>query len=321
MRSARKLQGATICLLCLLLVCPPSVIEAQLPSPAQDAMGELLDVVRSGDRDRIREFLDTRFVPEFLEAAPLDHHVPIFASLGRQIEGLEPGDVHLDGPTRVSTILEGPGSRLELWVSVNAEPPHKIKGASWREAGPEIMATSLDDLGPELERMASKPPFSVVVLVGSDGEIRFHEAYGSADLAAGRLNRLDTRFDVGSLSKLFASVAVLRLAQEGRLALDDPIGTFLGGFSPVVSERVTVRQLLQHRFGLGDYLSHPRFEADPKHFRAPEDYLPLARAQDLSFEPGARQAYSNMGFVVLGAILQVSPTTAQCRRWCSTRPA
>lgn len=304
MRTVRQLQGIWICVLGLLLICPPHDLEAQLPSPAQDAARELLDVVRSGDRDRIREFLETRFVPEFLEVAPLDHHVPIFASLGRQVEGLEPGDVHLDGPTRASIMLEGPGNRLELRVSVDAAPPHKIKGVSLREAGPEIMATSLDDLGREFERMANRPPFSGVVLVGSDGEIRFHEAYGSADLAAGRLNRLDTPFDIGSLNKLFTSVVILRLAQEDRINLDDPVGTFLGGFGPVVSERVTVRHLLQHRSGLGDYLSHPRFEADPKRFRAPEDYLPLARAQELSFEPGKRQAYSNMGFVVLGAIIE-----------------
>jgi D-alanyl-D-alanine carboxypeptidase len=97
---------------------------------------------------------------------------------------------------------------------------------------------------------------------------------------------------------------VLRLVQDGRLALADPVGTYLEGFDAAVAERVTVEHLLRHRSGLGDYLSHPQFEANPKRFRRLADYLPLARRQELAFDPGTRSRYSNIGFVLLGAIIE-----------------
>jgi CubicO group peptidase (beta-lactamase class C family) len=102
---------------------------------------------------------------------------------------------------------------------------------------------------------------------------------------------------------------VLRLVQDGRLALADPVGTYLEGFDAAVAERVTVEHLLRHRSGLGDYLSHPQFEANPKRFRRLADYLPLARRQELAFEPGTRSRYSNIGFVLLGAIFRPAEMT------------
>jgi D-alanyl-D-alanine carboxypeptidase len=97
---------------------------------------------------------------------------------------------------------------------------------------------------------------------------------------------------------------LLRLAQEGRLGLDDPIGRYLDGFDRGPAARVTVRHLLAHRSGYGDYLDDPAFEAEPKRFRAPADFLPLARARTPAFEPGSRARYSNVGFVLLGAVVE-----------------
>jgi CubicO group peptidase (beta-lactamase class C family) len=283
----------------------PVGAQGRLPSPAADAAEELLEVVRTGDRARIRGFVEGRFTAEFIAAFPLDdYHVPVLASFGRQIQGLEIASVTLSGPFATSMLLTGPGKRLEVRVAVEPGPPHRIIHVGWQNAGPEIKAQSLGDLGEELELLADVPPFSGVVLVARGGEVLFHEAYGSADIVTGRLNRLETRFDIGSLNKLFTSTAILRLAQDGRLALDDPVGKYLDGFRPEVAQRVTIRHLLAFRSGFDDYLSHPQFEADPKRFREPADFLPLAREQELRFEPGSRWHYSNMGFVLLGAIIE-----------------
>jgi CubicO group peptidase (beta-lactamase class C family) len=69
-----------------------------------------------------------------------------------------------------------------------------------------------------------------------------------------------------------------------------------------------LRQYTWHRSssrsGLGDYLTHPELEADPKRFRRPADYLPLLKGQAPAFEPGTRTRYSNIGFVLLGAIIE-----------------
>jgi CubicO group peptidase (beta-lactamase class C family) len=286
------------------LMLVPIRVEGQLPMPARDAAESLLEVVRRGDRAQIRAFLEGRFTEAFVASLPVEDHVPILASLGRQVLELESVNVRLDGPFRVAMTLAGPGKRLELRVGVESEPPHRIRQLGWGDAGPELDIGRLSDVGPELGRLAEQPPFSGVVLVAVGPEIRFHQAYGAADLPAGRPNRTDTPFDIGSISKLFTATAALRLVQDGRLELDTPVGRYVDGFSAAVAERVTVRHLLQHRSGFGDYLTHPDFVADPRRFRAPGDYLPLARTQALAFTPGSRESYSNLGFVVLGAILE-----------------
>jgi D-alanyl-D-alanine carboxypeptidase len=294
-----------LALVLVAMLCTPGSVRGQLPSPAADTAEEFLEVVRTGHRAWILAFVEARFTTEFVRAYPLDeYNVPVLASLGRQIQGLETANTELSGPHVVSMLLTEPGRRMELRLHVQAERPHRIEQLSWADAGPEINAQSLDDLGKELKRLADIPPFAGVAQVARGRDVLFHDAYGPADLVTGRRNRPDTRFNIGSLSKLFTSTAILRLVQDGQLGLDDPIGTYLDGFRPDVAERVTIRHLLEFRSGFGDYLSHPQFRADPKRFREVADFLPLAREQELEFEPGSGQKYSNMGFVLLGAIIE-----------------
>jgi hypothetical protein len=100
-----------------------------------------------------------------------------------------------------------------------------------------------------------------------------------------------------------------RLADEDAfsgvvLALTADGVRFHEAFGPA-DRTVTVEELLKHRSGLGDYLAHPEFEADPNRFVEPADFLPLARTQAPAFEPGTATRYSNLGFVLLGAIIEV----------------
>jgi CubicO group peptidase (beta-lactamase class C family) len=67
---------------------------------------------------------------------------------------------------------------------------------------------------------------------------------------------------------------------------------------------VTIRQLLQHRSGMGDFFPSPAFRADPSKVRTLDDYMRIARSTPLEFAPGTRERYSNLGYVVLGAIVQ-----------------
>jgi CubicO group peptidase (beta-lactamase class C family) len=288
----------------------PVPARAQLPSPARDAAQAFVDVVRSGHEARLRSFIETRFAPELRDFVPLDEHVRMAAMLRADFAGLELDEVALDGPLRATLTYAGGGRRLQLEVRVEAAPPHRIEGVRARDAPPPL-DTSIDDPDALLAQLAGEDAFSGVALVADGDELRLHAAYGHADRDARRPNLPDTRFDVGSVYKLFTSVAVLRLVQEGRLQLDDALGSYVDGFEPRVAERVTVRHLLAHRSGFGDYLDHPEFEAEPKRFRAPADFLPLAVAQGVAFEPGTRTRYSNMGFVLLGAILE--PVTG--RSW------
>jgi CubicO group peptidase (beta-lactamase class C family) len=155
-----------------------------------------------------------------------------------------------------------------------------------------------------LDSLEHADAFSGVVLVGQGDRVLSRKAVGLADREQKVPFAPDTRVNIGSITKAFTGVAILRLAQEGRLQLDDPIGRYVEGFPADVADRVTIRMLLRHRSGMGDFFPSPRFRADPSRVRTLDDYLRIARETPLEFEPGARERYSNLGYVVLGAIVQ-----------------
>ena len=273
-------------------------------TPAARAAAAFIDVTRAGDDTRTRDFVHTQLSPELQSEFPMEEHLQQVKFFRADLEKRTIAGVELDGPHAIALMLASPKDRLRLRLTVDPQPPHRITGINIRQAGPEITARTLEEFDRELARLAQSDEFSGVVLISSGGDIRFHRAYGSADRSTGRPVEPETRFDIGSLTKLFTSTAILRLAQEGRLGLDDPIGKYLDGFAPQIAEQVTIRHLLQHRSGFDDYFSQPEFRADPQRFDEPAAYLPLARRQELAFKPGTEERYSNMGFVLLGAILE-----------------
>jgi CubicO group peptidase (beta-lactamase class C family) len=117
-----------------------------------------------------------------------------------------------------------------------------------------------------------------------------------------------TRFNLASASKMFTAVAIGQLIEAGKLRLDQPIGQVVHGITPEAA-RVTVRQLLTHSSGLGDFFRPENMAAMLKARRA-SDILPLIAGDRPGFPPGSRFAYSNTGFALLGiAIEQVSGLT------------
>jgi len=111
----------------------------------------------------------------------------------------------------------------------------------------------------------------------------------------------DDRFNLASEGKMFTAVAVAQLIDGGRVRLDDAIGRYVAGLTPETSA-VTVRQLLTHSSGLGDYIS-PNFPAVMK-ARSLSDLKPLVASDRPAFTPGSRFGYSNSGFLVLGLLIE-----------------
>jgi CubicO group peptidase (beta-lactamase class C family)/predicted aspartyl protease len=146
--------------------------------------------------------------------------------------------------------------------------------------------------------------FSGVVLAAKAGKVVVARAYGLADVAAKTPNTVDTRFNIGSLNKLFTKVAVAQLAEAGKLSLDDTVASRLPGVALTGADKITIRQLLEHRSGLGDIFG-PRYQAaPPSRLRELADFLPLFADQPLAFEPGSSERYSNAGYVTLGLIIE-----------------
>ncbi len=169
---------------------------------------------------------------------------------------------------------------------------HASKSAEWAELEKLIDAAVAADT------------FSGAVLVARDGAPVFKKAYGIADAERGVPNRTDTKFNLGSMNKMFTAVAIAQLAERGKLSFQDTIGRHLPAYpNREVAAQVTIHQLLTHTSGLGNYMTEA-WAANLAHVKTPGDLLPYFANAPLKFAPGTRWAYSNAGFVVLGLIIE-----------------
>ena len=155
-----------------------------------------------------------------------------------------------------------------------------------------------------VERYAELDMFSGTVVVADDGEIVYSGAFGEANKDHRIPNRLDTRYNIGSIGKTFTGVAIMQLVEAGKLRLDDKLARFLPDFPHPEKDTITVQQLLNHSSGLGNYMEHEDYKRRMPELRTIADILPLVRAQKPVFAPGERFGYSNSGMVVLGAIVE-----------------
>lgn len=276
-------------------------------TPQERRAAALLDAIEKGDEAAVRQFFDEQAAPSFREMAPMEAHLAQFRRMKRNLAGMRV--VGVDVRRRDLVLLELKVSGVEMYrlrVELEPAPPNRVAAVALARAEAAAPATfsSADDLDSRLRRMAEEDRFSGVVYAARGGRPVFRKAYGWADRAGRAANRPDTLFNLGSIDKQFTAVAVLRLAQEGRLSLEDTVGRHLKGFAPEVADKVTIRQLLQHRSGLGDYLGDSKFNENINTFRTVNDYLALARAARPGFEPGKGERYSNLGYVVLGGIIE-----------------
>jgi D-alanyl-D-alanine carboxypeptidase len=153
-----------------------------------------------------------------------------------------------------------------------------------------------------LEQVASDE-FSGAVLVAKNGLPVYKHAFGLADQASNIPNRLDTRFNIASITKVFTAIAIVQLAERGLLHFDDLVSQHLPDYPRQVAERVSIHHLLTHTSGLGNYWNDA-YRARRTELRAVKDYLELIKPQPLAFTPGERFQYSNCGYVLLGAIIE-----------------
>jgi D-alanyl-D-alanine carboxypeptidase len=156
-----------------------------------------------------------------------------------------------------------------------------------------------------IDRLVEEDRFSGAVLVAKDGEPIYKRAVGEACKRYGVPNRIDTKFNLGSMNKMFTGVAIAQLAQEGKISFDDYVGVHLPDYpNQEVREKVTIHHLLTHTSGMGlywmEFFQNPRWAQ----LKTVQDFDDLTNTKPLDFRPGERFQYSNCGPLVLGLIIE-----------------
>ncbi|MFN2595947.1 MAG: serine hydrolase domain-containing protein [Pyrinomonadaceae bacterium] len=168
------------------------------------------------------------------------------------------------------------------------------------------------DVRQDIDKIASQtlartgvPSASVAVVKG--GQIAYEQAYGDARLDPRTPATTKMRYSVGSISQQFTATAILMLAEEGKLRLDDPVGRFLPDLTR--ANEVTIRQILSHTSGYQDYWPQDYVPPFMLQTATAQKILDLWARKPLDFEPGTRWQYSNTNYVIAGLIVEKASGT------------
>ncbi len=165
---------------------------------------------------------------------------------------------------------------------------------------PPAESQKIDAIANEALKDTAAPSVSIALV--KDGKIAYVKAYGYARLNPATPARPEMHYSIGSVSKQFLAAAILLLAEDGKLRLDDPVGRYLPDLTR--ANEVTIRELLSHTSGYQDYY--------PLDYVAPFMLQPVPAREildrwakkPLDFEPGTRWQYSNTNFVAAGSIVE-----------------
>ncbi len=152
--------------------------------------------------------------------------------------------------------------------------------------------------------MVKAKQFSGTVLVARNGKPVFRQGFGMADQEWNAANTPDTKFRLGSNTKQFTATAILQLAEQGKLSVDDPVSKYYPD-APAAWSKITIKHLLTHTSGIPTYTAIPKgFDTEFKLHHTPEELIKLTRDKPLDFEPGSKSAYDNSGYILLGYIIE-----------------
>ena len=166
------------------------------------------------------------------------------------------------------------------------------------------LAARVDSLVTAYQRTTYAPAVSVAVVRAGRDTLVFR-GYGTADVENAVAAAPATVYRTGSIGKQFTAAAVMRLVEEKRISLDEPIGRRLPDL-PEAWRGVLVRQLLNHTAGIPNYTERPDYPRVSLGELTPDSVIALARGAPLDFAPGTSWKYSNTGYVLLAMLVRAA---------------
>ena len=273
---------------------------------------EWLTAYNAGDRTALRKFSETRYTPEARKGQSPDAFAEAQVESRANSGGYDLLKVEEVSPTQLTAVLKSRGTwtryvRLSLKLAAADQPllaDRTIESSPLpaEEKKPAVeLAEAIDR---KFEELAQKDQFSGVAMIAKDGAPVWQKAYGMQDRAKKIPVNLETRFHLGSMNKMFTSVAIAQLVEAGKLRFTSKLADVLPDYpNKEVARKITVHQLLTHSSGLGDIFG-PAFFEKKDALRDISDYLPLFVGKPLQFDPGTKWSYSNAGYIVLGLIIE-----------------
>ena len=179
-------------------------------------------------------------------------------------------------------------------------------GAAQSARGPrvasDVIARATDSIATAATRAGNVAALSIAVVRGADTIVM--KGYGMANLENDIPATAQTVYRIGSVTKQFTSVAIMRLVERGKLSLDDEVTKYVPN-APTHGRRILVRHLMNHTSGIPSYTDvGPAFGRRSRMDLAHDSLLAIVRDDSLQFDPGTHFYYNNTGYYLLGMILE-----------------
>ncbi len=275
---------------------------------------DYITALNSGEETTMRAFLENNVAPKALEDRPVAPRLSVMLDLKQRWQSATIRNVtEATDTTTTVLITTKAGDWFAFTMFHDRTNPAKMLGIGIEDVDappaldlPPLTSEQLpDEVAKCLDSHAKADDFSGVVLVAHDGKPAFFKAYGFADVGLKAPNKLDTKFNLGSINKKFTEIGIEMLIAQGKISHGDTLGKFLPDYpNKSAAAKVTVGHLLKMQGGIGDFFGEV-YDATPKDkFRHNNDFIPLFANEQLHFEPGTKSQYSNGGYILLGAIIE-----------------
>jgi CubicO group peptidase (beta-lactamase class C family) len=287
--------------------------------PTGARIKSVIEVINSGNADRVKRFLDTECTKAFREMAPVQDHISTVLGFLRDTGGIDFHSIRTYTPERSgATVVIVKDRILGGWWGLvfrfGGAPEFLVAGLSINSARPPAGIVeppltekeAVAEIRALMAKVKKRDWYSGTVLVAKGANVLLTDFAGEASKAFHVPINLDTKFNMGSMNKMFTATAIARLVEAGKLAFDDPIAKWVDEtwLPKDVTSKITVRHLITHTSGLGSYFNDVYEKSSRALFRKLDDYKPLIKDDRPAFPPGERFQYSNTGMFLLGVVIE-----------------
>ncbi len=279
----------------------------------------IINTINANDGDKIKEFIENSFNEEFQNFVPMDAHQGYFLNFYRQTGGVNFHSIRTYNPSNEQGIvLILKDKNFDSWQKIRFsfvdETSLLMKGFGFSpaEIPSDILESNIssseliEETKKIVEKLSEEDLFSGAILVAKGNNILYQDARGEASKRYHIKNNLETKFNLGSMNKMFTSVAILQLVESKLIDLKDPINKYVDEtwLPSDITSRVNIHHLLSHTSGLGSYFNETFWNSSRTLNRNVDDFKSLVKGDSLAFEPGKQYSYSNTGMLLLGVIIQ-----------------